>query len=1423
MSVTTSSPNVEPPPLLFGQRSPSPPSFSSPPQSPNHIHHSQTPLASPPPHTADDIDMNASTTLPPTDGQNHDRDIPMEVDGDALPNGTAGEGTQPGAPIPTNGVAEAVTADDDAMDTTPDGTQEEQLPNGSADASGAVESLAAAPIQNGVDQDAPTSPDRHSTPPTVNENLVRLNSNGSSVASAVDPPPPPEGTVAPVEPPPPIADPNAEQPPPPPAEPPADVTDSSDEDDGAQPWHPIIEDTSAPDEGELKEIEEGTEVSALDHEHWEEKTFLPLEETEYVAGQTGRINWVVDNYNGTKETPNRDLVMKSQLVTVGGYDWQIKFYPKGNDSDYLSVYVECVSVVKEEKEKASPNENTEKPEEAGSDEAKAPSNDEMATDDVPEPAPLEPQHAPLPLLVEKPLSKRPSVAAQVSVVLYNPTEPRVNYIRTCLHRFCTGSPDWGWTRYHGPYYEIQHRQRGQRQALLRDDKLAFTGYIRVVDDETACLWEHHSRDNPWDSFAMTGLQGMSLGETQITPGGNLISAIASWMLFKPFRQFLYNFKLPDSLKEPFVRPKLLIAAFQKVLYLLRTQVKPGAGPVGLEDIIDALEWYGIQDGFDKMDVIEVWETLRTKMEDELQDTSYASIFDELFGKKKNYVTGIPSYRAPVQGASTMQEAIAKSTDLLHPSQSLPQLLTVELDRQAFDSNSRTWLKLVNKVTLDDNITVRGVGYTLYGMVVHKENLQSYLYHPIIRPEGPNSKWYSYTDSKDENRVLCLTKRQAVDAHEGKAGSEMNGGKDPVAYIAMYVRNDVADLAFNSSGADEAWDVPEWLLDEVKKAEATTARAPPAPFGALPEPPAAPKTDAEKEAEETEKEAQATTHEFYVIDSKAFMEHEGPGTIDAYDPKWNPENSNLVYKVQLKSNDGCKEVRDKLAAVVQDIKDPRQIKFWFSDALRGSAYRPHLLGTGKIEYSSGTNDHFNDKGEEWSLKDIEDSLSYYRIWIHVLDFDSLPELPVEEPPKEPETTQPVPEASTQPEVPSEPVVEEIPPPTEETVTPAELPVAPVPEAIPESEDTPMSEPDEPEPEPAPEEPPVVPVVEETHPDEVMEIEAAIHASLTEATATEPPAVEVVIPIPPPPTDTEMGGTDALPPPPPPAEFTQPPPPPPPAPDEIYFFLKFFDAEAQTLTPRGSHIAVKSARVDQTILSLLSLPTDTSLELHEEQELTTTHSLRLRRSFAQNDLHNTAIIIATVPLTEDQRAALATRAAFADPQAYLVHRALLRNSPHKATGHFTLNYFSAQMYKGDLVAGHKHGHGTRIYHTGAVYSGSFRLGLRHGHGLFTYQNGDTYDGDWVAGQQHGTGTFVEASSGNTYVGGWKNDKRFGEGVTHWKVAQETERLCRICWEEGAEAAFYDCGHVVACLGCARRVDHCPVCRRRVLAAMKLFYVS
>lgn len=111
-------------PLHFSQQ------LSSPPHSPNHGIHAQTPAAPPPPPppppppaaAAANMDMSTSTDTLPTTGQNHDRsDADMQDD------------YQPShRDASTNTVAVEISAvDEDPMDVTPDSETHTLLPNGS--------------------------------------------------------------------------------------------------------------------------------------------------------------------------------------------------------------------------------------------------------------------------------------------------------------------------------------------------------------------------------------------------------------------------------------------------------------------------------------------------------------------------------------------------------------------------------------------------------------------------------------------------------------------------------------------------------------------------------------------------------------------------------------------------------------------------------------------------------------------------------------------------------------------------------------------------------------------------------------------------------------------------------------------------------------------------------------------------------------------------------------------------------------------------------------------------------------------------------------------------------------------------------------------------------------------------------------------
>lgn len=233
MSAATSFPNVEPPPLLFGQRSPSPP-FS--PRSPLP---SQTPQ-SPPPiqmNEPEDVDMTTSAVLP---ALNHDRqDAAMDMDQPQSEQTLVTSTTQVEQTLSD---AQEV----EPMDTTPDaspahvGGESAQVDIISPASPRAVEQLAEPQNDNVAPVVTNTQPEGRAdgAPPAVPSD----DSDPAVMVQETSQPSPGRGNPA------------------------EDRTpdDSSEEDENGQGWHEIIEDTSAPDEQELKEIEETTEHSGID-------------------------------------------------------------------------------------------------------------------------------------------------------------------------------------------------------------------------------------------------------------------------------------------------------------------------------------------------------------------------------------------------------------------------------------------------------------------------------------------------------------------------------------------------------------------------------------------------------------------------------------------------------------------------------------------------------------------------------------------------------------------------------------------------------------------------------------------------------------------------------------------------------------------------------------------------------------------------------------------------------------------------------------------------------------------------------------------------------------------------------------------------------------------------------------------------------
>lgn len=582
--------------------------------------------------------------------------------------------------------------------------------------------------------------------------------------------------------------------------------DEEDDEDGghAMQFYPFQEDLSVPTGEEVRIINSSTEYSALDNQHWQAQTFFDTRDAEVIPRESGMIEWTLENFNGTKENPRKELLVRSPIVRIGNHDWRIKLLPRGHlSTDRVSVYIECLSIQAD------------------------------AHQVWPE------EQLCLPTIGETKLPKRQAVAAQISVLIYNPEEPRVHEFRRDAHQFHSESPDHGWSRFTTvPWYEIHRRSYTSRQPLLRNDKLAIKAFIRIIYDPTGCLWANNEKAQ--DSVPMTGLQHLpSFDDLALGP------VVALWLHLRPFRRILYQLGALDlpplcsptaASDIPEDRPNAL-RMLQAVLYRMRIRAQE-LPHSAIHDYVN----YIFETDRDSYDVMQTMDNLHCEINNQLRElharehgrpvgAAAFSAYRELqsvFGPANLPFSGARKTKLSIVDKPTMQDVVNGANEQLKCLKS-PQLLTIELDRQVFDREKRCWKKLMHKVRLDDEIDVGGTMYTLYGFVAHAGYLKSGRYSSFFRPNGLGNLWYTYKSSRPE----CLTMAKAVAPREGSTSSQsfeepfsMHDRSshynslghalelESVAYVVLYVREDVASDTFYFS-CPESWDVPQWITDDYK--------------------------------------------------------------------------------------------------------------------------------------------------------------------------------------------------------------------------------------------------------------------------------------------------------------------------------------------------------------------------------------------------------------------------------------------------------------------------------------------------------------------------------------------------------------------------------------------------------------------------------
>lgn len=536
--------------------------------------------------------------------------------------------------------------------------------------------------------------------------------------------------------------------------------------------------------------------------------------------------------NGTAEKPNREREMRSPSVLIGGHYWNIKYYPRGNPNEgteQLSIYIECSNVPYEDSiskgvtkvtsDSASENQQ---PAPGGISSRDTPRENSMVADSTvtPEqqsrPTPGEAHEASKTLETENSqITETPwEVAAQVCCVIYNPKEPRVHVAQRSSHRYCNENNDWGWTRFHGPWDDIHKRQRFKRQALLRNDTLEFTVYIRIINDDTGALWWHLPKDKiEWDSLARIGLKRLV---HEVSHSSALIAALSAWLYLGPIVNVIGNIPIPDPITEPTTRIRPLTDALQQLVQENRNSKKKTSSSsqsfkISLANIAKIISWYG--EDSSKKDVVATWETIQRIVNYEASDVEdmadASDFFPDVWTLKQSDVkrenrafdgkletqdlskTEPGSVQETVTSALETDCVAARLWRTLTDQQcgrKCPSILQIELNRQKYFSDTRRWKRLTHHIKIDENITVtlpsgEKTSYSLYGMIVHSGALESQDYYSVIRPAGPGTAWVKYAGDKDSKGVTRLTTKQARESHEGKG--QNSEGTSAVAYIALY--------------------------------------------------------------------------------------------------------------------------------------------------------------------------------------------------------------------------------------------------------------------------------------------------------------------------------------------------------------------------------------------------------------------------------------------------------------------------------------------------------------------------------------------------------------------------------------------------------------------------------------------------------------
>ncbi|ODQ66799.1 hypothetical protein NADFUDRAFT_50704 [Nadsonia fulvescens var. elongata DSM 6958] len=516
--------------------------------------------------------------------------------------------------------------------------------------------------------------------------------------------------------------------------------------------------------------------------------------------------------------------------TFHNYNWDILLFPHGNNSPSVSLYLNASPA---DSKSSSPESSVEIGMDAGAGEV--------------ENVPLKTNEA----------EQDWAVCAQFSLVMWNPDDPSIYQVSSAQHRFNNSETDWGFTN----FYDIRRlaeRHLDSSGALLENNKVNISAFIRVIKDPTGVLW--HNFIN-YDSKKVTGYIGIkNQGATCY-----LNSLLQSLYFTNQFRKVVYQ--IPTETETP---NESVVLALQRCFYTLQTANYP-------LDTLELTRSFGWDSGdaFTQHDVQELLRVLMDSLETRMKTTAVEGALSDIFvGEMKSYIKCVNvdfessrkeeywDIQLNVKGMKNVEDSFKDyiQVEMLEGEnqyqatgfglqdakkgvvfQSFPPVLHLQLKRYEYDFQRDMMVKNNDRYEfpqeidfspfLDETSTIKDENweYALHGVLVHSGDLNAGHYYALLKPQK-DGDWYKF----DDDRVTKATLKEVLDDNYGSGngnnGDLLSGGfgrtmnlrqmrlqikRHTSAYMLVYIRKNKLDTVLSPVvESDVPSYIPQQLAEEL---------------------------------------------------------------------------------------------------------------------------------------------------------------------------------------------------------------------------------------------------------------------------------------------------------------------------------------------------------------------------------------------------------------------------------------------------------------------------------------------------------------------------------------------------------------------------------------------------------------------------------